>query len=220
MDPANTSGLFCDSIRRDPATYNVRELFEINVNSGVRRSRGVDTRIDSSFRAPGIGAEEGSLNVNLIWTRLLETTIQAIAGGTELDCAGAFGFPCNAATDSMTYPENRITTTAAYRSGRFGGSLTWRWIEGTENAEFRNAALFGAPQPVLAITDTGSKNYLDVTLSYRFSDAIEARLIVANVFDTDPPMMADAVTSNNTDTRMYDIFGQAYTLSLSTRWAP
>lgn len=34
----------------------------------------------------------------------------------------------------------------------------------------------------------------------------------------DAPLMADAVTSNNTDTRMYDIFGRSYSLSPSMRY--
>ena len=49
-----------------------------------------------------------------------------------------------------------------------------------------------------------------MTLSYR-----AARLTIANLTDTDPPMMADAVWDKNTDTRMYDIFGRSYTLSLA-----
>lgn len=37
----------------------------------------------------------------------------------------------------------------------------------------------------------------------------------AALFDQQPPMMADAVWTNNTDTLVYDVFGRSYFLSLS-----
>ena len=50
------------------------------------------------------------------------------------------------------------------------------------------------------------KLYLDLGVGYVFGDHVQARFNVANVFDTDPPLMASAVFSNNTDERTYDIF--------------
>jgi outer membrane receptor protein involved in Fe transport len=60
-----------------------------------------------------------------------------------------------------------------------------------------------------------SKNYFDLGFAYQFSEHLIARLTIANLTDTDPPMMADWVWDKNTDTRMYDIFGRSYTLTLS-----
>jgi outer membrane receptor protein involved in Fe transport len=62
------------------------------------------------------------------------------------------------------------------------------------------------------------KNYLDLGVAYEFNEHLIARLTVANLTDTDPPMMADAVWDKNTDTRMYDIFGRSYTLSFSLNY--
>ena len=38
---------------------------------------------------------------------------------------------------------------------------------------------------------------------------------VSNLLDRDPPLMADAVVSNNTDTRLYDIFGRSYSFTMT-----
>ena len=219
FDRANTENRNCDAIVRDPVTYDVRELVEFNMNTGTRQTSGFDAQIGYSMDAPSLGAPGGaSLNVNLMWTHLLDSTIQAAAGGTRLDCAGGFGFPCNLATDGLTYPENRVTTSLAYRSGGFGGFLTWRWLEGTQNAEPRNSALLGEPVRELAVPEIGSRSYLDVSLSYDLTDYFEARLTVANLLDTSPPVIGDAVSNNNVDTRLYDIFGRAYTLGVSLDW--
>jgi hypothetical protein len=40
------------------------------------------------------------------------------------------------------------------------------------------------------------------------------RFGVNNLLDNDPPQMADAVWSNNTDTGLYDVFGRSYYLTL------
>lgn len=70
----------------------------------------------------------------------------------------------------------------------------------------------------LAVPDVKSKNYIDLGFAYRFGDHVTAGLTIANVTDTDPPMMADWVWDKNTDTRMYDIFGRSYTLSVSLQY--
>ena len=49
-----------------------------------------------------------------------------------------------------------------------------------------------------------------------FGDRVTAGLTIANLSDTEPPMMAHwAWGGKNTDTRMYDIFGRSNTLSVS-----
>lgn len=75
----------------------------------------------------------------------------------------------------------------------------------------------GARYSVLAIPKIGSKHYLDLGLAYTIGDSITARAVISNLTDTDPPNMADAVVSNNTDSFLYDVFGRSYYLGLSAR---
>ena len=77
--------------------------------------------------------------------------------------------------------------------------LTWRWIDGMDNAAPFRSGDFGFPDPNMAVPAIGSKNYFDLGLTYRFSDNIEARLTIANLTDTEAPNLADTVNDQNTD---------------------
>ena len=94
--------------------------------------------------------------------------------------------------------------------------LTWRWIDGTDNAAPLQSGLFGFPDPILQVPSVGSENLVDLGLGYAFTDNVSARLNIANLFDSDPPFMPDV--ANNTDATMFDIFGRSYFLSLSLQY--
>ncbi len=78
--------------------------------------------------------------------------------------------------------------------------LTWCWIEGTTNAASIAAEILGFPEPDLAIPKIGDENYIDFGASYSFKEHITLRAGINNLFDSDPPLMADAAFNNNTDT--------------------
>ena len=221
FDPANTANLFCSNLKRDPLTYNVNEVFEPTSNRGKLKTSGVDTQVTYQTDLPewmAIGDSDSDLSVNLIWTYLREKSIQENLVATPLDCRGKFGWPCNTDNSGETFPNNRVTTNASYSSGELNIHLTWRWIDGTDNPARQQSALFGFPDPILQIPSIGSKNYFDLGLGYTFSDNISAKLNIANLFDTDPPFMADSAKQNNTDSTIYDIFGRSYYLSLALQY--
>ena len=97
-------------------------------------------------------------------------------------------------------------------------NLTWRWIDGTNNAAPFLFETLNVTDPVLQIPDVGSKSYVDLGVAYDITERLSARLNILNLGDTDPPLMADAVFSNNTDTSMFDIFGRAYQLTLTLNY--
>ena len=220
----NTTNFLCENMRRDAAFgYNVVEIDYVLQNLGLTRTSGFDTQISFAAGLPdalSIGSSYAEVTIDLTWTHMRENRIQDDPNVVPVECAGYFGFPCNAIRDFAvsTFPENRIMTSMRYLAGNFDAQLNWRWIEGTKNAYPLFTEIVGDPEPVQAIPDVGSKSYFDLGLGYQFSDNIAARLTVANLFDTDPAFMADAVISNNTDTSMYDIFGRSYQLSVSLRY--
>ena len=221
FDPANSSNVFCDNLRRDPLTYNVNEVFEPTSNRGKSKASGIDTQVTYQTDLPewmAIGDAYSDLNVNFIWTYLRDKSTQENPVATPLICEGKFGWPCNQDINGETFPRNRVTTNASYNSGDLNIHLTWRWIDGTDNPARQQSALFGFPDPILQIPSIGSKNYFDLGFGYTFSDNISARLNIANLFDTDPPLMADSTNGPNTDTTMYDIFGRSYYLSLALQY--
>ena len=221
FDPANTENLFCDSFTRDPNNFNVVELVETKFNRGGQRSTGFDTQLLFDTQLPAAAAVAGgdaSFSANLVWTHTRLNNVRELPFGTILRCAGQFGFPCDTAADGITYPKDRVSTNLSYLSGDLGVHLNWRWIEGTSNAELLVPEFLGGPAPDLVITDIGSTSYLDLGIGYRFSEHIHARMNISNVLDRSAPLMADAVVSNNTDTRLYDVFGRSYSLRLSVRY--
>lgn len=219
FSPENVAGEDCDRIRRDPVTYNVVRVDNSNANFGRLKTRGTDVQVSfqsdvGGWLAPFSASADVSMNV--VWTHLNEYSVKANAGDGQLECAGFFGWPCSEGTSgSYTWPEDRVLTTVNYAAGEMDLTLTWNWIGNSDNAAFQRSAQFGFPNPDFAAPDTGATSYLDLALGYRFTDQVAARLNIVNLLDEEPPILANAVTSNNTDTGMYDVFGRAYRLSLS-----
>lgn len=223
FDPSNTSNLFCDNIRRDPsAGGNIVEIFEPQSNRGLISTKGVDTQVNYQTELPAMlsfFSDYAELDVNLIWTHTLEFKTQQNPVSEVVDCAGFFGTFCSLnGSVGYTRPRNRVTSNFHYKAGRLSIHLTSRWIDGTQNAEIKEANFFGEPEPLLAIPDVGSKHYVDLGFGYTFSNNISARLSINNVGNVGAPNMADAVRVNNTDAVLFDVFGRSYYLSISARF--
>jgi outer membrane receptor protein involved in Fe transport len=219
FDAANTGDIYCDLIKRDPLSYNVLEVNETNINTGLSRTTGFDTQANFGFELPGwLAVSDGfaELDVNVVWTHVRELSTQNTPFSSVLDCAGYYGWPCW--EDGVTHPTDRVTTNLSYASGNLVANLTWRWIDKVDNAAPLRSADFGFPDPDLAIPYVDAKNYFDLGISYRFSDNIEAQLTIANLTDTEAPNMADQTWDQNTDTSMYDIYGRSYTLAFQLNY--
>lgn len=212
FDSRNTDHVFCDRIQRD-ASGNMADFDERTSNRGLLSTTGIDVQVQYAMSLPGLprvaGGEPG-LEIGLYWSHTLTHEIQENPVTEMLDCAGYFGWPCNAQAAAL--PRNRVATDIAYSSGPLGVSLQWRWIDGTRNAAPKMSYLYGYPDPDLAIPVVERQHYLDLGITYEISDTVAAYLGVNNVFDTDPPLME---VEPNTDTGLYDVFGRSYYLRLS-----
>jgi len=222
FDQQNTAGLFCDNIVRD-GTGNVVEVTELTSNRGKLQTSGVDTQLQYIGELPSAMAlSDGyaQLSVRSIWTHTNSITTQESIVSETFECTGLYGWPCTFAFDGAgsTWSKNRVTTNANYLSGPWNMHLTWRWIEGTVNSAPIGAEILGFPPPDLAIPKIDDEHYFDLGFGYAFQDHITLRFGINNLLDNDPPMMADAVWNNNTDTLLYDVFGRSYYLSLSASY--
>jgi outer membrane receptor protein involved in Fe transport len=218
FNPLNSDGALCDKVRRDAGNFNVFEIDGRILNLGDVQSRGIDVQGDYSLSLPSGWALNGAgadLDLSLVWTHMLNVRYQANPAVETLECVGVFGNPCGNVVGE-TFPKNRLTASARYYSGRFSAQLGWRWIEGTDSGPSRYPDQAGVNWDPL-IESVGSKSYLDLSLAWEFGEHFRARLNVANVLDTDPPMMANYVFSNNTDHGLYDIFGRSFQLTLAYR---
>jgi len=218
FDPLNTAGALCDSIHRDATNYNIYEVDGRIRNLGEVQSRGIDVQGDYSLSLPSGWALNGAgadLDLSLVWTHMRSARYQANPAVETLECVGVFGYPCGYVLGE-SFPENRLTASARYYSGSLSAQLGWRWIEGTDSGPSRYPDQAGIDWTAL-IQSVGSKSYFDLSLAWEFGEHFMARLNVANLLDTEPPMMADYVFSNNTDHGLYDIFGRSFQVTLAYR---
>ena len=216
FDPLNTSHLFCENLRRD-ASGNVAEMYDLTSNRGLMEASGVDTQLHyradltESLALPG---HASSLDIDFYWTHVLTAKEQQNPVTEVLSCAGYFGLPC---ADSG-FPANRMTTNFHYASGPLEAHLGWRWIDAMKNAAPMSSGIFGYPDPDLAVPAVGGRHYFDLGLSWAFANRYRVQLSIANLLDTNPPQMANAVFDNNTDQGLYDVFGRSYRLALYARF--
>jgi iron complex outermembrane receptor protein len=216
FDPLNASHLFCENLRRD-ASGNVAEIYNLTSNRGILETSGVDTQfhyradLAETLSLPGQAA---TLDISLYWTHVLTAKEQENPATEVLSCSGYYGWPCA----FSSYPENRVTTNLLYASGPLEAHLSWRWIDAMKNAAPMRSAIFGSPDPDLAVPAVGDRHYFDLGVSYAFGDHYRVQLSIANLLDTGPPQMADAVLDNNTDQGLYDVFGRSYRLALYARF--
>ena len=216
FDPINTGNVFCENIARD-ATGNITEINELTSNRGVLETTGIDTQIQYTADLPeflALREHAADISINVYWTHMLTNKEQENPVTEVIDCAGYFGWPCGGSALS----KNRVTSNLHYVSGPLGLHLTWRWIDGTDNAAPLRSYIFGDPDPDLAVPTVSDKHYLDLGTAYSFNDHFTARFGISNLLDTKPPQMADAVWSNNTSTGLYDVFGRSYYLTLSAEY--
>ena len=217
FDRSNVGDVFCDKIARDE-TGNMAHFSELTGNRGLLETTGIDTQIQYRTELPdlmGIAAA-ASLGVNLYWTHLLTYKEQENLVTSVLECAGYFGGPCDFLAN--TSPKNRVTAGVHYTSGRLGLHALGRWIEGTTNAIPIELSLIGFEDPILTIPEIEDVFYVDVGLDYQFGDEMSAQFGINNLFDKDPPQMADQAPSNNTDTGFYDVFGRNFYLALAMQF--
>ncbi|MFT5139361.1 MAG: iron complex outermembrane receptor protein [Rhodothermales bacterium] len=206
FDSSNTGGVFCDLIQRD-ASGNIIQEIGLFQNKGLLHTDGVDVQLRYQFDLPASLAmfDDARFSINSMWTHIFSNEQQENVATTIYDCNGLFGWPCG-----FSYPENRITTNFNYQSGDFTAHLTWRWIDGMDNAAPLRSGDFGYPDPILAPSELSSWSYLDLGFSYGFGDSISVMFGINNIADKEPAFMADAGRANNTDDRMYDVYGRSY----------
>ncbi|MEM7708556.1 MAG: TonB-dependent receptor [Pseudomonadota bacterium] len=223
FDSTNTGNVFCENIQRGP-DGNIRVVSEPISNRGLLEVNGIDTQLRVSKELPrsaALGQGSADLTLTASWSHLLEYRQQENPVSRVLDCAGRFGRPCfdgEVFDGAQTFPENRVTTQAHYRAGPWSAHVTWQWIEGTDNAAPLRVAFQNLSNPIQGVPDVGSKSYVDVGIGYAFGRGAEVRLNVNNLFDTSPPLMADAVVQNNTDSGLYDVLGRSFFASFTTRF--
>ena len=219
FDPLNTGAVFCDNLTRD-ATGNIAAIYQPISNRGLLATNGLDVQVEYAADLPASWAlfdGYAQLHISFLETHAFSNESQANVATEVVDCNGFFGYPCWAvhagAESGTSFPENRALTTINYTSGPLDLHLTWQWIDSMDNAGNLISTNFN-----FAVPTVPSYNDFDLALSYLLTDTLKLRFGINNLTDQDAPMMADNALANNTDARLYDVFGRSYFLSLT--WNP
>ena len=122
---------------------------------------------------------------------MLDAEIQENVAASVIPCKGYFASPWPCGGWSGNAVENRVATNIGYYSGPLGVMLTSRWYSGTDNFGKIVDQYFDMDPTNVAIPSIGSQHYLNLNVSYEFSDSIIASFGIANLLDNDAPMMAD-----------------------------
>jgi outer membrane receptor protein involved in Fe transport len=213
FDTRNKSGQFCDRIQRGPTGDMVRfeELFN---NRGLFSTHGIDLQVNYAGDAPSwMGGDRGNqLGFDLVWTRTMSYKEQENPASSKIDGIGLYGLPFG--NLGGTAPKNRVAADFSLSTEKLGVILSTKWIGGTNSWRTVRYKYFGGPPDVPANPSIDEEFYADLHFRYQFNDDISVGLGIANLFDSDPPLMIGA-GQGNTDTGLYDVFGRSYRVTFT-----
>lgn len=128
-----------------------------------------------------------------------------------VDCAGSVGVR---GTCGNADPELRLVGRATYTQGKLRGSLRYRYVGEVDN----ELIALGTAANTLAVTNVDAEHYVDMGLTYNYSDELDLFVNIDNLFDNDPPTLADAGGQFNTDASVYDVLGRRFTFGVRSRF--
>jgi outer membrane receptor protein involved in Fe transport len=215
---ADPTDVACQLIQREPSGFvTLVENHPINYSRAI--VEGVDLGLSADFSAPPWLAvvPDASIGVELLATHYLQVALAGSASAPLFDCVGYFGCGSYELMGSVT-PEFVATTTLRYTAGPASLMLRWRYIGPLDNSAAALAAFTGAALPIMAIPEIDAANYVDLSFAYDINERARLSAGVDNVFEADPPQMANAQVQANTDPARYDVFGRRFFVRLSYRF--
>ena len=217
----------CELISRDPLTNAIGTVRNVFLNIDSARVRGIDYELLFSTEPDFAANRAESLTFRLLAGRLLEdsTTSRTATGGF------ATTDNSNVSNALTSEPDFEALASVRYQIGAFGINLQQRYIPETMLSATQ---LQWIPNMVLPTADTitiddatveGQTN-TDLTLSYDASvNNSSARwglsLAVSNLFDVDPPVIADFGQRGSSQTispNSYDVYGRRFLVSFDYRF--
>ncbi|MGK7296817.1 MAG: TonB-dependent receptor domain-containing protein, partial [Candidatus Wenzhouxiangella sp. M2_3B_020] len=209
-DPA-----FCGLITRDAGGSLIAGtpgvgFQQTNINIATLETNGVDFQVVYDLDLWDLGLEDmGSVRLDYASTWLDELSTTPFPGGDPIQCAGEHAGSCR--IPSPEYRHRMLNTWTT--PWDFTVDLTWRFFSSTDN----NA---GSDVNPTIDREIDTVQYLDLAVRYDFTDEIQFRAGVNNVFGEQPPVITSAGPpegNGNTyptlfDTGRFFFFGATYRL--------
>jgi outer membrane receptor protein involved in Fe transport len=207
----------CELVTRDPVTNAIGSVRNVFLNIDRAKVRGLDYELLFNAEPDWASNQVEALTFRLLAGRLLEDST------TSRTATGGFATTDN--SNLYTEPDLEVLASVRYQIGGFGVALQQRYLpESVRNVqwlEWRPGIVLPTPNTITVDDNTvESQTNTDVTLTYDASvNNPNARwalsLAVSNVFDVDPPVIADFGQRGSSQTlpaNGYDIYGRRFLL--------
>jgi len=202
----------CSLVFRDAAGV-IATVKNVYLNLDRAKVRGLDFELLFNTEPDFAKRRAENLSFRFLAGRLLEDSTTPL-NGTKLDYSGAYN-----ATVGATEPDFRALASARYQIGKFGVDLQQRymsevmlnpmWVEGRDVDD----------------NTIQSKMYTDLSLTFDGDTARgknwRASLTVTNLFDADPPVIADfgqRFSTQSVSAGNYDYYGRLYSLAFDYKF--
>ena len=162
----------------------------------------------------GYGMDLGGgrdLDLTMSATYVLKNEQQSSPVTDTVDCVGFVGVR---GTCGNADPELRLVGRATYTQGKWRGSARYRYVGEVSN----ELIALGTDPNTLAVTDVDGEHYVDLGVTYDLNDRFDVLFNIDNVFDNEPPTLADAGGQFNTDASVYDVLGRRFTFGIRSRF--
>ncbi|MFP6825280.1 MAG: TonB-dependent receptor [Pseudohongiellaceae bacterium] len=204
----NASDAFCQAISRRP-DGNVDVVNILNENIGKRELSGIDLNVnyvrDFDFGFFGSGS---TLSFSMRSTFLKKFEDTPVVGLTSVNkCEGTFGQTCG-----RPRPESLYNTRFTWNTGPLGVSLLWRHMTEVDDDRIENE---GVVANTLSVPSLDAIDYVDLSLTYQYSDELRINFGIKNMFDEQPTFIGSVQQQANTYPETYDLFGTRYWVSAS-----
>ncbi|MCT2398701.1 TonB-dependent receptor [Novosphingobium mangrovi (ex Huang et al. 2023)] len=220
QDPASD---VCQAIRRDPADGVIAAPYSIlatYTNIGKLETSGIDFGVSwSQPLAFGIGGNDSHLAIDIRGTWLEKYAITPVQDLPDqvYECEGAFGLTCGG-----PFPRFKTASRITWSSGGLMLSAQHRHLSAVTDDRILVPARSGESGPTkadLAAPVMGSRDYVDISVSYEVGrTGLTFFGGVNNVFDVDPPIVADSQQQANTYPSTYDALGAEYFVGAKLRF--
>ena len=178
------------------------------INMGSLQAKGFDVDANYRFDVGGLG----QVTLSLVGNYADEFITEPLPGYPKYDCAGLYGAVCGVPLPDWRH---KLRTSWLTPWG-VDLSLTWRHINEVD-VDGTNPAT-GAPPIAATDAKLGSREYIDLSAAYSFTDVgvfsnMTARLGINNVTDKDPPLLGatnciSTYCNGNTFPQVYDTLGR------------
>ena len=202
----NLNDQYCSAVSRRP-DGNVNVVNVLNANIGKLETSGIDLNVNYAHDF-GFGIFDGGseLSISMRSTFLgkwEETPVVGLAGVNE--CEGTFGETCG-----RPRPESLYNTRFTWSNGPLAASVLWRYMEDVDDDRIRNQ---GVVASTLSVPTIDEANYVDLALTYAWSDNLRLNFGIKNMFDEEPTFLGDTQQQANTFPETYDLLGTRYWVS-------